>query len=267
MLERARVSCGSSTRRRSAAAFLAALTLDGDDPARQRDGWQLFAILPDPRGARASPRADPRPLRGDGAEREERHAGARSAAPPCFAVRGVARHVSVAGSEVTLRDDQADRRPPGDVIELRPARSLELGHLATLLTAAYEGGAVPFASTSGRSTFMPSRSYDLVLDASQVALLDGVPVALANLGIRGEPRPDRRHRRDPVRAPASGIAERLMRAVLDQVRIRGVRQRLARGARAERRRCRLDEKLGFDETRPIDVWSLDAARRRAARAG
>ena len=143
------------------------------------------------------------------------------------------------------------------MIELRPASSLELGRLATLFTAAYEGYYIPFALDERTLTFMVA-AYDIDLDASQIALIDGVPVALANLGVRGERGWIGGIGVTPF-ARRQGIAERLMRAVIDEGRIRGVREVWLEVLVQNEPAIRLYEKLGFEDVRGIDVWILDQA--------
>jgi GNAT superfamily N-acetyltransferase len=141
-------------------------------------------------------------------------------------------------------------------ITFRPAAELELGRLAGLFTAAYEGYLVPFSIDERTLRFMVD-AYDLDLAASRVALLDGVPVGLANLGVRGERAwiggigvtPFARRR---------GVGEQLMRAVLDEARGRGARTVLLEVLEGNDPARRLYEKLGFEDVRGVDVWILDA---------
>src|SRR3954453_13620616 len=100
------------------------------------------------------------------------------------------------------------------------------------------------------------QAYDLDLEASQVALLDGVPVALVNLGVRGERGWIGGIGVTPF-ARRQGVAERLMRAVLDEARIRGVREVWLEVLVQNDPAIRLYEKLGFEDVRGIDVWILD----------
>jgi ribosomal protein S18 acetylase RimI-like enzyme len=143
------------------------------------------------------------------------------------------------------------------VIELRSAAGFELGRLAGLFTAAYEGYAIPFSIDERTLAFMV-QAYDLDLQASQVALIDGVPVALANLGVRGERGWIGGIGVTPF-ARRQGIAERLMRAVLDEARILGVREVWLEVLVQNEPAIRLYEKLGFEDVRGLDVWILDSA--------
>ena len=70
-------------------------------------------------------------------------------------------------------------------LTFRPAGQHELARLAGLFTAAYEGYLVPFSIDERTLRFMVD-AYDLDLDASRVALLDSVPVGLANVAVRGD---------------------------------------------------------------------------------
>lgn len=68
-------------------------------------------------------------------------------------------------------------------IELQPASSFGLDELAGVFTRAYEGYVIPFQVDGASLQFMV-KTFDLDLDASRVALRDGDPVGLANLGVR-----------------------------------------------------------------------------------
>lgn len=141
-------------------------------------------------------------------------------------------------------------------LTFRPAAELELGRLAGLFTAAYEGYLVPFSIDERTLRFMVD-AYDLDLNASRVALLDGVPVGLANVAVRGDRAwiggigvtPFGRRR---------GIGERLMRAVIDQARERGARVVQLEVIEGNAPALALYEKIGFEHVRHVDVWILDA---------
>jgi len=104
--------------------------------------------------------------------------------------------------------------------ELVSASRLDDAELATLFTAAYEGYLVPFVVDENAVRYL-TESYDLDREASRVALRDGQPVGLANLGLRGQdawiggvgvvPSEQRR-----------GTGRALMRAVQEEARSRGV---------------------------------------------
>ena len=141
-------------------------------------------------------------------------------------------------------------------LTFQPAAELELGRLAGLFTAAYEGYLVPFSIDERTLRFMVD-AYDLDLDASRIALLDAVPVGLANLAVRGERAwvggigvtPFGRRR---------GIGEQLMRRVIEQARERGVRVVQLEVIEANAPAIALYEKIGFEDVRRVDVWILDA---------
>ena len=69
-------------------------------------------------------------------------------------------------------------------VQLRPSTELSHGELATVFTAAYEGYFVPFAVDEATLRYMVD-VFDLDLGRSLVAVDDGAPVGLANLGRRG----------------------------------------------------------------------------------
>ncbi len=141
-------------------------------------------------------------------------------------------------------------------LTFRPAAELELGRLAGLFTAAYEGYLVPFSIDARTLGFMVD-AYGLDLDASRIALLDGVPVGLANVAVRGDRAwiggigvtPFGRRR---------GIGERLLRAVIDQARERGARTVQLEVIEGNAPALALYEKIGFEHVRHVDVWILDA---------
>jgi ribosomal protein S18 acetylase RimI-like enzyme len=141
-------------------------------------------------------------------------------------------------------------------LTFQPAAGLELGRLAGLFTAAYEGYLVPF-SIDERTLGLMIDWYDLDLHASRIALLDGVPVGLANVAVRGERAwiggigvtPFGRRR---------GIGEQLMHAVVDQARERGARLVQLEVIEGNEPAVALYEKVGFEDVRLVDVWILDA---------
>ena len=104
-------------------------------------------------------------------------------------------------------------------LELVSASQLDDVELARLFTAAYEGYLVPFAVDEDAMRSFTA-AYDLDRDASRVAVRDGAPIGLANLGLRGADAwivglgvvPGERRR---------GAGRALMRAVHDEARARG----------------------------------------------
>lgn len=139
-------------------------------------------------------------------------------------------------------------------IELRPASSLDLGELAELFNKAYSDYLVPFHLDPDRLGFMVE-AFDLDLDASRIALRDGEPVGIGQLGIRAEDgwigglgvAPEARR---------SGIGELLMRALHDEGRARGLRRVWLEVIEANERAFLLYEKLGYRVVRDVEVWSL-----------
>ena len=108
-------------------------------------------------------------------------------------------------------------------VALQPSTDLSQGELAGLFTAAYQGYYVPFAVDEAALGFMVE-VFDLDLAESLVAVDDGTPVGLANLGRRGARswlggvgvvRERRRER----------IGELLTRALLDRARRHSARPR------------------------------------------
>jgi ribosomal protein S18 acetylase RimI-like enzyme len=149
------------------------------------------------------------------------------------------------------------------VTDLRPASDYELGRLARLFTDAYEGYFLPFAIDEARLRFMVD-AYDLDLDASRVALREAVPVGLANLGVRG----DRGWIGGIGVVPAArrqGLARRLMEAVLDAARERGLSAIQLEVLEQNEPAYRLYDDLGFNTTRWVEVLVLDRAEGGSAR--
>jgi ribosomal protein S18 acetylase RimI-like enzyme len=142
-------------------------------------------------------------------------------------------------------------------VALEPATSIGLDELATLFTSAYEGYFVPFQIDEPTLRFM-AEALDLDLSASLVARSDGELVGLANLGIRndvgwvggiGVTSAARRR----------GVAAALMDGLIEQARTRGVRHLTLEVIEQNEPAFRLYEKLGFETTRWLEIWSLAGA--------
>ena len=139
-------------------------------------------------------------------------------------------------------------------LELLPASTLDLEELAALFTAGYEDYYVPIAVDAGAMSFM-ANAFDYDLEGSRVAVQDGERVGVCMLGARGDEgwiggRTGRR------RARRTGIGETLMREALDQARARGMREVRLEVIRENMRAIPLYERLGFELTRDLEVWSL-----------
>ena len=140
---------------------------------------------------------------------------------------------------------------------IRPASTLDVERLAGLFTAAYENYLVPFQVDVPTLRFMVE-AFDLDLDASRVAFRDGEPVALGNLGLRG----DRAWIGGIGVIPAArrqGLGEALMHALIEEARVRRVSSVWLEVIVENEPATRLYEKLGFERTREVEVWALDAA--------
>ncbi len=70
-------------------------------------------------------------------------------------------------------------------VTLAPAADFELATLAGVFTAGYEGYFVPVQVDEAALRSMVD-AWDIDLGRSRVALVDGVPVGLAFLAVRGE---------------------------------------------------------------------------------
>jgi ribosomal protein S18 acetylase RimI-like enzyme len=139
-------------------------------------------------------------------------------------------------------------------VALEPAATLSTAQLADLFTAGYEGYYVPFSVDEAGFRFMAG-TWDFDLEASRVAVADGVPVGLCNLGVRGEEGwvggvgviACRR---------GEGIGEQLMRGVQDEARVRGLKRIWLEVLVQNDPAIRLYEKLGYRHVRELEVWSL-----------
>lgn len=139
-------------------------------------------------------------------------------------------------------------------VTLVPAESLDLPDLVSLMNEAYSDYDVPMHLDEASLRFMLS-SFDLDRSESRVAMLEGRPVALALLGLRG-PRawiggmgvaPEARRR---------GLGDRLMKAVLERARERGAREAWLEVLTTNARAIPLYERLGFRHVRRLDVLKL-----------
>jgi ribosomal protein S18 acetylase RimI-like enzyme len=142
-------------------------------------------------------------------------------------------------------------------LELRSASSLPLSELAALFNASYQDYFIPFHIDEAAVASM-ARLFDLDPDAGLVALRDGDPVGLVNLGVRGERGwigglgvvpSARRH----------GVGRSLMEAVHDRAREHGVSRILLEVIEANDAAFRLYESLGYEVTRWLVIGSLAEA--------
>lgn len=139
-------------------------------------------------------------------------------------------------------------------LDLRSARALAPGKRAELFNAAYEGYLVPLHVDEATLALMDD-AFDLDLDASRIAYLDGAGVGLANLGVRGEAAWVGGVGVVPA-ARRSGVGEALMRALHDEARTRGVRRVWLEVIVENTGAYALYDKLGYRTVRDVDVWSL-----------
>ena len=143
------------------------------------------------------------------------------------------------------------------VLELRSAAGFGDEQLAALFTAAYEGYAVRFAVDAASLRFLTD-AFDLDREASRVALRDGEPVGLANLGLRGPDAwvggigvvPSERRR---------GTGRALMEALHEQALDRGVERVWLEVIDGNTHALALYEDLGYEHVRGVAVWSLAGA--------
>ena len=140
-------------------------------------------------------------------------------------------------------------------VALEPASTLSPAELAAVFTAGYEGYFMPVAVDEAAYGFMV-RSWDVELEASRVAFDGEQPVGICNLAVRGEEGwiggvgvvTERR---------GQGIGELLMRAAEEEARARGLKRIWLEVLVQNEPAIRLYEKLGYEQVRDLDVWSLD----------
>jgi ribosomal protein S18 acetylase RimI-like enzyme len=141
--------------------------------------------------------------------------------------------------------------------EIRPASSLPHERLAGLFTEGFSGYYVPIRADEAALTAMVE-SWDLDLDASPVAFVDGEPVGFAFLGVRGSAGwiggmgvgPEARRR---------GVGRAVMHAVLDEARRRGLEEVWLEVLVQNEPARRLYEQLGFETVRELEIWTVDAS--------
>jgi len=142
-------------------------------------------------------------------------------------------------------------------LELQLATSLSDEELSTLFTASYDGYLMPFAVDAAAVRFL-TETYDLDRAASVVAVRGGERVGLANLGLRGTEAwvggvgvlPAERRR---------GTGRRLMHALHENARSRGVERVWLEVIVGNRGAIALYEQLGYAHVRELKVWSLPGA--------
>lgn len=142
-------------------------------------------------------------------------------------------------------------------MELVRAARFSPAELAALCTAGYEGYYIPLAVDEAAFSFM-ANAWDYDLEASRVAVTEGTPVGLAMLARRGE---------DgwiggvgvSTAARRGGVGEALMRGVIDEARVLGVRRVWLEVLTQNEPAIALYEKLGFAHVRELEVWSLPGA--------
>jgi ribosomal protein S18 acetylase RimI-like enzyme len=135
---------------------------------------------------------------------------------------------------------------------LVPAAELTVDELAEIFTRGYEGYFLPM-EVDAPTMKMFIDSWDIDLARSRVALVDGAPVGVANLAVRGE------------RAWVAGIG------VIPAARRHGIGRLLMEGILAEapptvtlevleqnEPAIALYRRLGFETTRLLEIWSLTA---------
>jgi ribosomal protein S18 acetylase RimI-like enzyme len=139
-------------------------------------------------------------------------------------------------------------------IELRPAAEWDAAELAALFTAGYTGYEFPIHFDEAAFTAMAAVS-DFDLELSRVAVRGDAPVGIVALAVRGDEGwigglgvvPEERR---------GGIGRVLMEAVLEGAVVAGVREVMLEVLESNRAAIALYERLGFETTRLLEVWTL-----------
>src|SRR5437763_8319457 len=111
---------------------------------------------------------------------------------------------------------------------------------------------MPMQVDEAALTWMEEK-FDFDLEASRVAYLDGAPVGLANLGLRGAEAWIGGIGVVPA-ARRSGVGEALMGAVHEQARERGVQRVWLEVIVENTGALALYEKLGYEVVQDVEVW-------------
>ncbi len=143
-------------------------------------------------------------------------------------------------------------------MQLVPAAGFTPAQLAALFTAGYEDYAFPLAVDEETFRFMAT-TWDWDLAESAVALQGDVEAGVCLLGVRGS---DGWIGGVGVTKPArrTGVGEALMRHVLEGAAARGLERVQLEVLVENGPAIRLYEKLGFEQLRELEVWSLPGAR-------
>jgi len=143
------------------------------------------------------------------------------------------------------------------VAQFVPASRFSLSELARLFTTSFEGYVVPLALDEPGFRRM-AELFDFDLDVSRVALRDGTPVGLVNVGLRGASAwiggmgvvPSERR---------AGIGEALMQTAQEAAAARGVTDVWLEVITSNTPAIRLYEKLGYERIRDLEVWQIEAS--------
>lgn len=140
-------------------------------------------------------------------------------------------------------------------VRLQAASSLSSRELAALFTRAYENYYVPVQVDEAALETM-ARTFDMDADAGLVAVEDGEAIGLVNLGVRGK--------RGWIgglgvvaEARRRGLGRRLMEAVHERARERGIREISLEVIEANEPAFHLYQDLGYEFLRWLELGSLE----------
>src|SRR5215204_6038714 len=143
------------------------------------------------------------------------------------------------------------------VPELVPASRFSFAELAGLFTVSFEGYVLPLQIDEPGFRRM-GELFDFDLDASRVALRDGDPIGLVNVGLRGASAWIGGMGVVPAERRA-GIGEALMQAAHEAAAARGVTGVWLEVITSNTPALRLYEKLGYEHIRDLEDWEIEAA--------
>ena len=140
-------------------------------------------------------------------------------------------------------------------VALEPASRWSFAELAEIFNAGYEGYFMPFKLDEAAFRFM-STTWDDDLDASRVALVDGEPVGICKVAVRGDRGWVGGH---GVTVPhrGEGVGDALMRGVIEERRASASAKSGSRCSSRTSRRSACTSGSGSRTVREFEGWTLE----------